>query len=66
MEKINTIARIKVTNPASNTLMCLSNNEAITIETIKNISAVKLPETSAFVTGPGENNSLNFLTTLKI
>jgi hypothetical protein len=46
--------------------MCLSNNEAITIETIKNISAVKLPETSAFVTGPGENNSLNFLTTLKI
>ena len=63
---ISTIASIKVTKAASNKLICLSSRAAITRETMIKISAVMLPETSALVTGPGENNFLNFFTTSKI
>ena len=66
MFEIKTIANINAIAPASKTLTCLKRITARTIDTMINISAVILPVTSAFVTGPGENNSLNFFTIVKI
>jgi hypothetical protein len=57
---------MNVTIPASRTFTCLNRIADKTKDTIKNISAVMLPETSALVTGPGENNFLNCFTTLNI
>ena len=51
---IKTIANMNATRPASKTFTCLSSTDAKTRETIRKISDVMLPDTSALVTGPGE------------
>lgn len=58
-------AKIKVTIPATKTFTCLSKSATKQKDTIIRNSAVKVPETSIFVTGPPANSCLNFLTTSK-